>query len=56
MFPMPRVIFAMAEDGLLFRFLSRMHKKTKTPVLATIVSGIVAGRAGVMFWIRLVWY
>lgn len=53
MFPMPRVIFAMAEDGLLFRFLSRMHKKTKTPMLATIVSGIVAGRAGVLFRLGL---
>ncbi len=46
---MPRVIYAMAEDGLLFRPLSRMNKKTKTPLLATIVSGIVAGERRFLF-------
>ncbi|MCJ8740211.1 hypothetical protein PDJAM_G00056240 [Pangasius djambal] len=43
MFPMPRVIWAMAEDGLLFKFLAKINDKSKTPVMATLTSGIVAG-------------
>ncbi|KFQ85590.1 Cationic amino acid transporter 3, partial [Phoenicopterus ruber ruber] len=42
MFPMPRVIYAMAEDGLLFKFLSSINSRTKTPLLATITSGLLA--------------
>ncbi|MBN3274901.1 CTR1 protein, partial [Polyodon spathula] len=43
MFPMPRVIWAMAEDGLLFRFLAKVSQRTKTPLTATLTSGAAAG-------------
>uniref|UniRef100_A0A8C8SKH5 Solute carrier family 7 member 1 n=1 Tax=Pelusios castaneus TaxID=367368 RepID=A0A8C8SKH5_9SAUR len=49
MFPMPRVIYAMAEDGLLFKFLAKINKKTKTPAIATVTSGIVAAIMALVF-------
>lgn len=43
MFPMPRIIYAMAEDGLLFKFLAKVNEKRKTPIIATVTSGAIAG-------------
>ena len=43
MFPMSRLIRAMAEDGLLFRVLTRIHVRTGTRVVAIMSAGNLTG-------------
>ena len=38
----PRVYFAMAEDGLFFRSVGRLHPKTHVPILAIVIQGLLA--------------
>ncbi|XP_054650871.1 high affinity cationic amino acid transporter 1-like isoform X2 [Dunckerocampus dactyliophorus] len=49
MFPMPRVMWAMAEDGLLFKCFATVNDRTKTPLVATITSGVIAGVMAMLF-------
>ncbi|KAF0701573.1 cationic amino acid transporter 2-like, partial [Aphis craccivora] len=42
LFPIPRILYAMSCDGLLFEFLSKINERTKTPVIATMICGVGA--------------
>lgn len=49
MFPLPRVIYAMGNDGIIFKFLATIHPKTQTPIVATVLSGILVGIMSILF-------
>jgi len=38
----PRVYFAMAEDGLFFKSVGKLHPKTNVPILAIVLQGLLA--------------
>ncbi|KAF5405440.1 hypothetical protein PHET_01100 [Paragonimus heterotremus] len=43
MFPLPRILYAMASDGLIFRFFGKVNPRFKTPLIGTVISGLLAG-------------
>ncbi|XP_044787033.2 cationic amino acid transporter 3 [Bubalus bubalis] len=49
MFPMSQVIYAMAEDGLLFRELAQVRAHTGAPIMAIMSSGNLAGVMALLF-------
>lgn len=49
MFPMPRVVYAMANDGLLFKQLSYVTPRFKTPLLACILTGFLSALLCLVF-------
>lgn len=49
LFPLPRMLYAMASDGLIFKFLAKVHPKTEIPVIATVLSGALAAFLALIF-------
>uniref|UniRef100_A0A8C3WYE1 Cationic amino acid transporter C-terminal domain-containing protein n=1 Tax=Catagonus wagneri TaxID=51154 RepID=A0A8C3WYE1_9CETA len=52
MLTMPHVMREMADDGLLFRGLARVHGRTDTPVLAVLATGTLLGILTLLFTFR----
>uniref|UniRef100_A0A146LBN1 High affinity cationic amino acid transporter 1 n=1 Tax=Lygus hesperus TaxID=30085 RepID=A0A146LBN1_LYGHE len=48
-FGMSRIVYAIADDGLIFQSLSKINSRTRTPIRATVVSGIFTGIVAVVF-------
>ncbi|ALC44529.1 CG5535 [Drosophila busckii] len=49
MFPLPRIVFAMSNDGLLFKFLGEISTKYKTPFKGTMITGLLTGILAAIF-------
>lgn len=41
---MPRIVYSMSSDGLIFSVFSKVSSRFKTPFIASIVTGIFAGK------------
>ncbi|XP_046678717.1 cationic amino acid transporter 2-like isoform X2 [Homalodisca vitripennis] len=48
-FPVPRVLYSMGRDRLLFSPLSKLNSKTQTPVIAITFAGLLAALTGSLF-------
>uniref|UniRef100_A0A8C8VET6 Solute carrier family 7 member 4 n=1 Tax=Pelusios castaneus TaxID=367368 RepID=A0A8C8VET6_9SAUR len=49
LFSLPRIVYAMAEDGLFFQVFSRVHPRTQVPVIAIVVFGILMALMAFVF-------
>ena len=49
LFPLPRIILAMSQDGLLFECFGRVNERTEVPVNATVYPGILTAFFALLF-------
>lgn len=52
MFPLPRVIYAMASDGLIFKWMGKVSSRFHTPIMGTFSAGILTGVLAAMFQLK----
>ncbi|XP_050304475.1 high affinity cationic amino acid transporter 1 isoform X2 [Anthonomus grandis grandis] len=48
-FPLPRIIYAMGSDGLIFKFLAKIDPRFQSPVIGTIFAGLLTGLMSAIF-------
>lgn len=43
MFPLPRVLYAMSSDGLIFKWMGKINPRFQTPLIGTLAAGLLTG-------------
>lgn len=49
LFSLPRIVYAMAEDGLFFQVFSQVHPRTQVPVIGIVVFGVLMAVLALIF-------
>lgn len=49
MYPLPRILYSMSSDGLIFSVFKRVNKQTQVPVNATLLSSFLAAIMALIF-------
>ncbi|KAK4875441.1 hypothetical protein RN001_011863 [Aquatica leii] len=49
MFPLPRILYAMASDGVIFKFLGNVNARFQTPLTGTLLAGLLTGLMAALF-------
>jgi len=49
LFPLPRVLYSMASDGLLFSIFGKVSNKSHTPIYSTLIGGFISGLMALIF-------
>lgn len=47
--PLPRMLYSMASDGVIFKFLAKVNPRTEIPMIATVLSGVLAAVLAFIF-------
>ncbi|KAL9955397.1 hypothetical protein ACROYT_G036710 [Oculina patagonica] len=47
--PLPRMLYSMASDGLIFKSLAKVNPRTEIPMLATVLSGVFSAVLAFIF-------
>lgn len=50
----PRIFFSMARDGLLPRFIAKVHPRNRTPYVASLITGVIVAVVGGLLPIDIV--
>lgn len=52
MFPLPRIVYAMSNDGLIFEILGRISPRFQTPMFGTVFVGVLTGSLAMILDLR----